>query len=107
MYVETINLAWIRTKNRDLLLRLDEILLVSGYFRMIFTTARQLATARACLRKYEIPLSIVDWTTVVLMRERRFEYLLSFDDDFNRLKAIDEFAFLNRIGSAQQLRAIL
>lgn len=94
---ETISLAWARTKNREIVLKLDELIQDSGKIDMIPVDSSTLSSAKSCLRKYGQALSLTDWTSAVLMRDRKIPHVLSFDVDFDRVKSIKGFSFITRL----------
>lgn len=94
---ETISLAWARTKNREIVLKLDELIQDSGKIEVIPVDAHSFSSAKSCFRKYEQTLSLTDWISVILMRNQRIPNILSFDRDFDQIRSIKEFSFITRL----------
>lgn len=100
---ETISLAWARTRNREIVLKLDELIQDSGKINMIPVDPSTFSSAKSCLRKYGQTLSLTDWTSAVLMRDRKIPHILSFDKDFDRVKSIKGFSFISRFETISDL----
>lgn len=101
---ETISLAWSRTKNTELILKLDEIIEDSEKVQMIHVDETTLATAKTYMREFSeaIP-TLTDWTSLVLMKNNKIPLVLSFDDHFKKAKGIKEFSWVTRISNASEL----
>lgn len=56
------------------------------------------STAKSYLRKYpSLVATLTDWTSLVLMNNNRIRIVLSFDSDFDRVKALPEFSGITRV----------
>ena len=95
---ECISVAWSRTKNADLILQLDRIIQESEKTELLKIDEVAFSTAKSYLRKYpNLVATLTDWTSLVLMNNNRIRIVLSFDSDFDRVKALPEFSGITRV----------
>lgn len=80
-------------------IQLGEYSIQQSEIRLLHVSEETISTAKVYFgRFWDIGLDLTDWTTAVLMREKKIENILSFDSGFDRLKSIAEFTKIRRIG---------
>jgi predicted nucleic acid-binding protein len=86
-----------KVQRRELALRLIECIEESGNIELLFISPEVISSAKACFRKYRLPISLTDWTSAVLMENQGISFILSFDLDFDNIRKIDKFSFITRL----------
>ncbi len=87
-----------RLKKKKFVNQIEEAIQDSALMRLEHVSERLVATAKACFKEYRDKyLSLTDWTIAVMMEELGIETLMSFDDDFDTIKEIEEFSKITRI----------
>jgi len=101
---ECLTVAWARTRDTNLIQQLDNLMQTSEKIEILKVDELAFTTAKSYMRKHpDIIPTLTDWTTLVLMRDRKIPQILSFDTDFDSIKNIPEFAKIKRISDAAQL----
>lgn len=101
---ECLNVAWARTKNISLMQQLDNLIQETEKIEMLKVDESSFSTAKSYMRKHpNVIHRLVDWTTLVLMRDHEIPEILSFDKDFDTVKNIPEFTQIKRINETSQL----
>lgn len=101
---ETISLAWSRTKNSKLVLKLDTIIEDSEKVKMLHVDETMLGTAKIFMHKYcNLIPTLTDWTSLALMKKNRIPLILSFDEHFTKVTGIKEFSEIRQISNSSEL----
>ncbi|MEA3255442.1 MAG: PIN domain-containing protein [Candidatus Altiarchaeota archaeon] len=95
---EVVAFIYKRTDNPDLVLEAIDFIQNSGRIEILHVDGSVFASAKMCVEQYSfLKLSLTDWTSVNLMVGNGIDRILSFDSDFDRLHAVDEFSGISRI----------
>lgn len=84
---ESVTVAWIRTKNKEVAVKLGERLLYSE-LRMLNVTDDIVEHAWELYKKFDNP-SFTDTTIIALMRENEIENIATFDKWFKGVKGVN------------------
>ncbi|MBU4437153.1 MAG: PIN domain-containing protein [Candidatus Altiarchaeota archaeon] len=83
---ESVTVAWMRTKSKDIAINLGERLLFSE-INLIMVTRELVDKTWELYRKEKNP-SFTDCSTAVLMKENAIEKIMTFDKGFNKFKGM-------------------
>lgn len=87
-----------RLQKREVVKQVEESIQNSMLVRFEHVDEFTLGTAKTCFKKYyDKFLSLTDWTSAVLMRNRGIKYIMSLDRHFDTIRGIKEFSFIERI----------
>lgn len=87
-----------RLKKKEITRRIGETIQNSALMRFVHIDESTLGTAKTCFRMYyDKFLSLTDWSSAVLMKNKNIKYIISFDHHFDTIKGITEFSFIKRI----------
>lgn len=86
---------------------LDETIQNSAKLKLEKVNETDFATAKLYLAKHTrtVP-KLTDWTSLILMRRNGINKILSLDADFNNVKSLDDFKWVERIHEPAQLESI-
>lgn len=95
---EVLSFATRKTKNPEVVLKVDSLIQESANIRLLKVDEGILANSKMFLKKYpELLLSLTDWTSVTLARKYAIEKIFSYDSDFDKLKNIEGFKRIKRV----------
>ncbi|KXA96380.1 hypothetical protein AKJ39_04680 [candidate division MSBL1 archaeon SCGC-AAA259J03] len=88
-----------RLRKERILERIEKAIQDSALVRLEHVSESMFASAKTCFKEYRDKyLSLTDWTITIMMRDFGISTLMSFDDDFDTIREIEEFSSITRIG---------
>lgn len=95
---EVLSFATRKTKNPEVVLKVDKLIQESANIRLLKVDEEILANSKMFLKKYhELLLSLTDWTSATLARRYAIERIFSYDSDFDKLKNVEGFRHIKRV----------
>jgi len=101
-YVLDEVLSFVTRKKPEFVLHADKLIQESANIRMLKVDDEILANSKMFLKKYpKLLLSLTDWTSAVLARQRSIEKIYSYDSGFDQLKNVKEFRSLRNFSRVE------